>query len=83
MPIDNLSSDSEGSVYAAGFPDVMKLVKGFKDPDKGIPSTVFKISQIADGSVEKEEGKGNVEWEVEKLVEDSEGGVAWEYSCCE
>ncbi|KXN90880.1 Serum paraoxonase/arylesterase 2 [Leucoagaricus sp. SymC.cos] len=44
-PMDNLSIDSEGHVWAAAFPKVLKIVGDhFKDPKVACPSTVLRLS---------------------------------------
>ena len=38
MPVDNLSVDQSGDIYAAAFPKILDVVKAFKNAyGKGIP----------------------------------------------
>ncbi|EAU32478.1 predicted protein [Aspergillus terreus NIH2624] len=70
---DNLSADSDGNVFVAGFPDVLQLLKAFEDPHgTGAPSTVLMIRKKEVGG---EEQAAKVEHEVIKLVEDAEAKV--------
>ncbi|KAH7317754.1 serum paraoxonase/arylesterase-like protein [Rhexocercosporidium sp. MPI-PUGE-AT-0058] len=76
MPVDNLSIDSKGDIYAACFPEVLALVANLdgpvKEPLREIPSTVFRIRRVL-GEGEGENEKGMVKWVVEKVLEDIEG----------
>lgn len=61
MPIDNLSMDQKGDVYAAAFPKILKVVEAFKDPyGKGFPSTIWRIRRLGLG----------MDYEVKKVLED-------------
>ena len=61
MPIDNLSVDVNGDIYAAGFPKIMLLLKSFTDPyNLQSPSTLWRIRKSVSG------------YEVTKLLEDRE-----------
>jgi hypothetical protein len=84
MPIDNLSADSKGHIFVAGFPDMLGVLKAMRNADKetNVASTVFRIRRILvrDEKIEKEfglePGRGNrVENIVEKVIEDREGKV--------
>ncbi|KDR75056.1 hypothetical protein GALMADRAFT_248922 [Galerina marginata CBS 339.88] len=49
--MDNLSTDAEGFVWAAAFPDTLKLVlKHFSDPSINVPSTALRFS-VNSGSI--------------------------------
>lgn len=46
VPVDNLSVDKHGHMLAAGFPQVYKLLKSFKDPfGVSPPSAVFSLQR--------------------------------------
>ncbi|KAH7386349.1 serum paraoxonase/arylesterase-like protein [Cadophora sp. MPI-SDFR-AT-0126] len=72
IPIDNLSIDSAGDIFAACFPDVLALVANLDGPiptrekRREIPSTVLRIGRVVDG-------EGEVSHVVEKVLEDIEG----------
>jgi len=64
MPLDNLSVDSNGDIYAAGFPKMLAMMQGFDDPvNSRAPSTVIRARKTASG------------WKVEKVIEDRDGEV--------
>ncbi|KAF4629818.1 hypothetical protein G7Y89_g8324 [Cudoniella acicularis] len=61
MPVDNLSIDAKGDIYAAGMPKLLEFVGTLDDPfGKVAPSTVWRISRGKEGFVK------------EKIVEDGE-----------
>lgn len=63
MPVDNLSVDYIGDIYAAAFPKILKVVKAFENPHgKGFPSTVWRIRRLGMG----------LDFEVKKILEDGE-----------
>ena len=63
-PIDNLSQDAEGSIWAAGLPKISSTLAAFADPLKIVPpSTVFKINRRSGG------------WDVQKILEDRDAEV--------
>lgn len=70
IPVDNLSIDSNGDIFAACFPDVLALVANLDGPvtekRREIPSTVLRIRRVVDED-------GEVEYRVEKVLEDIEG----------
>ena len=74
IPVDNLSIDSNGDIFAACFPDVLALVANLDGPilEKGnrreIASTVLRIRRVADE-------EGEVRHVVKKVLEDIEGRV--------
>ncbi|KAM3071625.1 hypothetical protein ACMFMG_009498 [Clarireedia jacksonii] len=71
MPLDNLSVDANGDIYAAGFPDVVALVNGMNGaPDAGIPAAVFRVRGVRDG-----DGYGKMRYEVKKVLEDIDASV--------
>jgi arylesterase/paraoxonase len=48
-PLDNLSKDANGEIYAAAFPKILQFVKSSKDPFGVFPaSTVLKITSLGD-----------------------------------
>ena len=61
MPVDNLSVDKDGDIYAAAFPDPLTLLKSLDDPyNLDAPSTIWRIRKI--GS----------KYEIHKVIEDKE-----------
>lgn len=61
MPLDNLSVDRTGDIYAAGIPKVFQALKSFNKPyEIGSPSTVFRIH------------KSGSSYHVQKVLEDKE-----------
>lgn len=74
LPIDNLSVDQNGDIFAAAFPQAYKWVKSSKAPfEHDPPTAVLRISRR--GGIGKGEGrKGNLpvvaEYEVSKVMED-------------
>lgn len=63
VPIDNLSVDANGDIFAVVFPDSMKLVKEIQNPAGGaVPSAVFRVRRLGDGKLE-----------IKKILEDKEG----------
>ena len=61
MPVDNLSVDRNGDIYAAAFPKILTLLDSFKDPHHvDSPSTIWRIRKV--GS----------RYEVTKTLEDRE-----------
>lgn len=66
MPLDNLSIDSKGDIFVAGFPNFLKLGKALHAPEIDVPSTVFRIRS-------KLNAEGKRKYEVEKILEDAEG----------
>ncbi|OBT90342.1 hypothetical protein VE02_03323 [Pseudogymnoascus sp. 03VT05] len=76
MPIDNLSVDANGDIFAAAFPDSLKLVEVVKyATDTILPSTVWKITKVVGEHDESGNGKasGTGNYRVSKLLEDREG----------
>jgi hypothetical protein len=73
MPLDNLSPDANGDIYAAGFPDLMQTAKSFADPVNEIsPVTIWRIRKVIETDAE---GVDQVDYRVEKVIEDREGKV--------
>ena len=65
MPLDNLSVDSSGDIWAAGIPRMLELVEAITEPfHKTTPSAIFKISKTKDN-----------EYEVERVLADGDGEV--------
>ena len=64
MPVDNLSVDKNGDIYAAGLPKVLEIMGTMQDPfGKDAPSTVWRIK------------KGLKGYTVDKVIEDAEKKV--------
>ena len=76
-PVDNLSVDKNGDIYAASFPRTYKWVESSKDPFKvKVPSAIVRIRK---SGVEKRKGKGREgvilhgevgDWDIETILED-------------
>jgi hypothetical protein len=63
-PLDNLSQDSNGDIWAAAIPKAMKIFAAFDDPLNEVsPATIFRIRRGLNG------------WEVTKMLEDAKGEV--------
>ena len=66
MPVDNLSVDLTGDIYAAAFPKSLKVVEEFRDPyGKGFPSTIWRIRRLGSG----------LDYEATKIFEDGEAKI--------
>lgn len=72
MPIDNLSIDSEGDIFAVGFPDIMALMRSLENPEVVVASTVFRVVR-EDGENGEEGEDGGKPYEVSKVLEDIGG----------
>ncbi|TVY89001.1 Serum paraoxonase/arylesterase, partial [Lachnellula willkommii] len=76
LPIDNLSVDGKGDIYAASFPRTYLFARATKDPfNIDPPSGVVKISRAGKGSQETSRSADAGNWDdgeyiVEKLMED-------------
>jgi arylesterase/paraoxonase len=76
-PVDNLSVDKNGDIFAASFPQVYKWAQSSKDPfNVKVPSAVVRIRK---GEMKGKNGKGREgvvlhgeagDWEVEVILED-------------
>ena len=79
-PIDNLSEDQDGDIWAAAFPNTL-ILKKVDDPSINAPSTALRIKRgewVLEETKGKEgEGKtkGRYEYIVEKVIEDRDGEV--------
>lgn len=63
-PVDNLSVDKNGDIFAASFPQVYKWIESSKTPfDVNVPTAVLRIRKA---DMEGKKGK----WEVETILED-------------
>ncbi|RDW62531.1 hypothetical protein BP5796_10833 [Coleophoma crateriformis] len=68
-PIDNLSVDRNGDIYAATFPNLHKMLKSAEDPFKINPaSAVFRIRKVTETSEADIKREGG--YLVEKIMED-------------
>lgn len=66
-PIDNLSEDADGVIWAPAFPKALQVLEMYEDPLNVVSaSTVFRVRR-------KTSGDGG--WEVEKVLEDARGEV--------
>ncbi|CAK4031517.1 unnamed protein product [Lecanosticta acicola] len=66
-PIDNLSQDGNGDIWAAAIPKLSRLLESFENPMGVVsPATVFRIRR-------RKHAGG--EWEVEKVLEDRDAEV--------
>lgn len=53
MPVDNLSVDSSGNLWAAGIPRMLELIDAVGAPfDKSSPSTIFTIRKMDEDKYE-------------------------------
>jgi hypothetical protein len=76
MPMDNLSVDANGDIFAAAFPDSLKLVEAVKYASGLIiPSTVWQIRKVVGQSDEGGKGVISGNYRVWKVLEDKEGKV--------
>jgi arylesterase / paraoxonase len=78
-PIDNLSVDKNGDIYAAAFPKIYKWAESTKAPfDVHPPTAVFRIrkSSREDGGERDPYLELNAEYVVEKVLEDDGTFVA-------
>lgn len=73
MPLDNISPDANGDLYAAAFPDLIQAGKAFADPYNEIsPVTIWRIRK----TVDRRDGVVvSVGYRVEKVLEDRESKV--------
>ena len=66
MPIDNLSVDHIGDVYAAAFPKILEVGRALNDPyGTKFPSTIWRLRRIGLG----------LNYEITKILEDEVGNV--------
>jgi len=72
FPIDNLSIDKNGDIFAAAFPKLSILIASFSDPyNINPPSAVFKITRTSKGAKRQEKiSAGNDGYNVVKVMED-------------
>jgi hypothetical protein len=70
MPLDNISPDANGDIYATGFPNLYQSWKGLGDPyNENSPVTIWRIRKTVDVR------KRKIDYRVEKVIEDREGKV--------
>ncbi|KAI5373481.1 calcium-dependent phosphotriesterase [Alternaria alternata] len=73
MPLDNISPDANGDIYAAGFPNLIQSGKGFDDPyNQSSPVTIWRIRKTVDVG---KSGVRSVDYRVEKVLEDKDSKV--------
>lgn len=61
MPVDNLSVDKNGDIYAAGIPKTLQVLQAFKKPyETGSASTIWRIH------------KSGSSYQVQKVLEDKD-----------
>lgn len=78
MPIDNLSVDANGDIFAAAFPDGLGLVEEVKNAAGALlPSTVWQIRKVSSEHDRDRKGKGSgaSNYRVWKVLEDKERKV--------
>lgn len=73
-PIDNLSVDSEGDIFAATFPRLYGMMANFRDHSIGTPTAIFKVSRDEERT-KGEPKRQNIaafqgDYIVEKILED-------------
>jgi arylesterase/paraoxonase len=72
MPIDNLSVDANGDLFAAAFPNALKLITEIKNvAGVPVPATVWQIRK----GKEEENSSGAGNYLVWKVLEDRETKV--------
>lgn len=82
MPIDNLSIDTNGDIFAGAFPDSLKLIQEVRNPTGvPVPGTVWQIGKASrernkNGNAREEEnGNSTSDYRVWKVLEDKAGKV--------
>ncbi|KAG4440936.1 hypothetical protein IFR05_003565 [Cadophora sp. M221] len=75
LPLDNLSVDKNGDIFAAAIPQLYKWIRSSKAPfDVNAPSSVLKIRRInkkgGQASGRKSLFSHDLDYEVEKIIED-------------
>lgn len=74
FPIDNLSVDKNGDIYAAAFPKLYKWLESSKAPfEVNPPTAVFRIrksGEVQGGDDDNSYSELNAEYVVEKVLED-------------
>jgi hypothetical protein len=78
MPIDNLSVDANGDIFAGAFPDALKVMDEVKNATGALlPSTVWQIKKESSESDRNGKGAGKRSstdnYRVGKVLEDREG----------
>ncbi|EXJ87889.1 hypothetical protein A1O1_04816 [Capronia coronata CBS 617.96] len=70
-PIDNLSEDANGDIFAAAMPKVLKGMTGFDDPlnTPPAPATVWRVRRL------NRDVKEKYQYELTKVIEDATGEV--------
>ena len=69
MGVDNLSVDTNGDLFAAGFPKVLAFLEALGEPlTTDVPSTIFRIRKSIGA-------KDKATYEITKALEDIEGKV--------
>ncbi|EHY53738.1 hypothetical protein ABEF92_006292 [Exophiala dermatitidis] len=69
-PMDNLSEDANGDIFAAGFPKIAEVLTAFDDPLKAVASaTVWRVRRLNRNVPDK------YEYELFKVIEDADGEV--------
>ena len=64
MPVDNLSVDQNGDIWAAALPKLLKVLESFGDPyNIDWPTTVWRMKKTAEG------------YKTDKILEDAEATV--------
>ena len=66
MPMDNLSSDSDGDLYFAGLPDIAGLISGMEGEYPDIASSILRVRMV-------EGTDGKIRHVVSKVMEDRDG----------
>lgn len=74
MPLDNISVDSEGTLWVAAFPKTLQLLKSAVSPPRTVEtaSAVFSIKKVGEG---KGNGGSKCGYLVEKILEDGVGEI--------
>jgi arylesterase / paraoxonase len=70
-PVDNLSVDSDGAIWAAGFPKLYIWLESSKRPwEVNPPCSAWKIQTLEGVKGEAEDGEIEYEFKIEKMLED-------------
>jgi hypothetical protein len=77
-PIDNLTEDSNGDIYAAALPKGMQSLAAFEDPlnPKSAPAAVWRVRRL------NRDDPNKYKYELTKVIEDAEGELLPSTTTC-
>ncbi|EXJ57530.1 hypothetical protein A1O7_07878 [Cladophialophora yegresii CBS 114405] len=77
-PLDNLSEDSNGDIYAAALPKGMQSLAAFEDPlnQKSAPAAVWRVRRL------NRDVPNKYQYELTKVIEDAEGELLPSTTTC-